>query len=229
MCIRDSPAAQDVHAGQGLRAVADPRGRSALPRHVADGVARGEPRPDQRRGDRSGHDADGRLGVRSGRGHRAGAGVDARHRGCAGLRADRRRRGRGHRDRALRQRRAGPSCLRRLRMSESMAIAELLDLFAGLRVADVRDGMDWAGLRAKGTVDPAIAPLFQGARATGIAHTVRLRPSEKAVPPLRPEEYAAWANEYWYAQLYEMTPVRTSIVPGAVSYTHLTLPTILRV
>lgn len=95
-----------------------------------------------------------------------------------------------------------------------MAIAELLDLFAGLRVADVRDGMDWAGLRAKGTVDPAIAPLFQGARATGIAHTVRLRPSEKAVPPLRPEEYAAWANEYWYAQLYEMTPVRTSIVPG---------------
>src|SRR5665811_1920352 len=54
----------------------------------------------------------------------------------------------------------------------------------------------------------------RGAKATGIAHTVRLRPSEKAVPQLKPEEYAAWANEYWYAQLYEMTPVRTSIVPG---------------
>lgn len=95
-----------------------------------------------------------------------------------------------------------------------MTNPDLLALFDGLRVADVRDGMDWAGLRAKGTVDPAIRPLFQGAKATGIAHTVRLRPSEKAVPALKPEEYTAWANEYWYAQLYEMTPVRTSIVAG---------------
>jgi len=95
-----------------------------------------------------------------------------------------------------------------------MAITDLLELFDGLRVADVRDGMDWAGLRAKGTVSPEITPLFQGAKATGIAHTVRLRPSEKAVPTLAPEEYTEWANGYWYAQLYEMTPMRESIQRG---------------
>jgi len=55
-----------------------------------------------------------------------------------------------------------------------MSITGLLALFDGLRVADVRDGMDWAGLSAKGTVSPEIAPLNQGAKATGIAHTVTL-------------------------------------------------------
>jgi len=95
-----------------------------------------------------------------------------------------------------------------------MSISDLLALFDGLRVADVRDGMDWAGLSAKGTVSPEIAPLYQGAKATGIAHTVRLRPSEKAVPALSPEEYTEWANSYWYGQLYEMSPMRESIQVG---------------
>lgn len=88
-----------------------------------------------------------------------------------------------------------------------MEKAELLGLFDGLRVADVRDGMDWAGLHAKGTVDPEITPLFQGARLTGIARTLRFRPTEKAVPPLTPEEYTEWASR-WYREIYpnKITP-----------------------
>src|SRR5687768_2026325 len=38
---------------------------------------------------------------------------------------------------------------------------ELLKLFAGLRVADVADGMDVAGLRGIGLVDPRIQPLWK--------------------------------------------------------------------
>ncbi|RKN07564.1 RraA family protein [Streptomyces radicis] len=89
-----------------------------------------------------------------------------------------------------------------------MGTAELLRLFDGLRVADVRDGLDWAGLHAKGTVSPEIKPLFQGARMTGIARTMRFRPTEKAVPPLTPEEYTEWAGR-WYRDIYpdRITPV----------------------
>ncbi|ONK11869.1 RraA family protein [Streptomyces sp. MP131-18] len=82
-----------------------------------------------------------------------------------------------------------------------METAELLRLFDGLRVADVRDGLDWAGLHAKGTVSPEVKPLWQGATMTGIARTMRLRPSEKAVPPLTPEEYTEWAGR-WYREIY---------------------------
>jgi len=63
------------------------------------------------------------------------------------------------------------------------------ELFAGLRVSDVRDGMDWAGLHAKGSVSPEIAPLFAGASLCGPAHTVRHRLSEKVVPPMSPDDY----------------------------------------
>jgi 4-hydroxy-4-methyl-2-oxoglutarate aldolase len=95
-----------------------------------------------------------------------------------------------------------------------MTTAELRELFDGLRVADVRDGMDWAGLAAKGTVAPDVAPLFQGARAMGVAHTVRLRPSEKAVPALTPEQYTDWANSYWYGELYDMARLAADLEDG---------------
>ncbi len=97
-----------------------------------------------------------------------------------------------------------------------MTTTDLVKLFDGLRVADVRDGMDWAGLHAKGTVTPDIAPLFQGAKATGVAHTIRLRPSEKAVPAHTGEQYTEWAYKYWYGELYDMSAVRQSIAPGEI-------------
>jgi 4-hydroxy-4-methyl-2-oxoglutarate aldolase len=97
-----------------------------------------------------------------------------------------------------------------------MTTAELCELFDGLRVADVRDGMDWAGLHAKGTVSPDIAPLFQGARAMGVAHTVRLRPSEKAVPALTPEQYTEWAYSHWYGELYAMGQLVEDLQAGEI-------------
>lgn len=96
-----------------------------------------------------------------------------------------------------------------------MQPVELLALFEGLRVADVRDGMDWAGLPSKGTVSPEIGPLFPGAKATGIARTIRLKPSEKQVPALAPEKYTRWAYDFWYGELYGI-PLVGDLRPGEI-------------
>ncbi|GAB3462096.1 4-carboxy-4-hydroxy-2-oxoadipate aldolase/oxaloacetate decarboxylase [Streptomonospora sediminis] len=96
-----------------------------------------------------------------------------------------------------------------------MQVQEVVALFDGLRVADVRDGMDWVGLHHKGTVAPEITPLWQGARMTGVARTMRLRPSEKDVPALTPEAYTDWAYGYWYKELYS-PPVKRDLVDGEV-------------
>ena len=53
---------------------------------------------------------------------------------------------------------------------------ELIELFKDLRVADVRDGMDWMGYHHYGTVDHRVRPLFP-AHAVGIARTAKVRPS----------------------------------------------------
>ena len=44
---------------------------------------------------------------------------------------------------------------------------ELLELFEPLRVADVRDGMDWMGYHHYGTMDYKIRPLYR-TKAVGI-------------------------------------------------------------
>ena len=52
---------------------------------------------------------------------------------------------------------------------------ELLDLYAGLRVADVRDGMDWCMMHNQGSMWPRIRPLYR-THAIGIARTARYLP-----------------------------------------------------
>jgi len=95
-----------------------------------------------------------------------------------------------------------------------MSHQEVLKLFDGLRLADIRDGMDWAGLHGVGSVTPEIGPIFQGAAAIGIAHTVLCRPTQKRVPTLSPEEYSAWALE-WYEQRYpDRARVQPNVKPG---------------
>jgi 4-hydroxy-4-methyl-2-oxoglutarate aldolase len=96
-----------------------------------------------------------------------------------------------------------------------MQVVELNKLFEGLRVADVRDGMDWAGLHSIGSVPSAIAPLFEGARAIGVARTIKMRPTEKTVPALTPEEYTEWAYEFWYKTLYKV-PLRDELQEGEI-------------
>ncbi len=79
----------------------------------------------------------------------------------------------------------------------------ILALFAGLRVADVSDGMDSAGLHTIGLVSPEIHPLWKDTehfshRFAGIAVTARYVPTNKPPAGRRSqEEFGAWVGQ-WY-------------------------------
>ena len=69
---------------------------------------------------------------------------------------------------------------------------KVLDLFKGLRVSDVVDGMDAVGLQDIGLVSPQIGPLWRDTehyahRLVGIAVTARYGPANKPPAGLRPE------------------------------------------
>jgi len=81
-----------------------------------------------------------------------------------------------------------------------------LKLFAGLRVADVSDGMDRAGLQNIGLVSADIRPLWRDTehfthRFVGIAVTVRYVPTNKPPAGRREDkEFSQWVGR-WYKQL----------------------------
>lgn len=83
---------------------------------------------------------------------------------------------------------------------------EILALFAGLRVADVFDGMDKAGLQGIGAVDPAIHPLWKDTerfthRFVGIAVTVRYVPTNRPPAGSRDTaEFDRWVGA-WYRDI----------------------------
>ncbi len=95
---------------------------------------------------------------------------------------------------------------------------ELLKLFAGLRVADVSDGMDKAGLPRLGLLDSSILPLWTDLknfshRFAGIAVTARYVPTQKPHAGKRtPEEFDKWEGEF-YSQ-YSSEPFADLIRPG---------------
>jgi regulator of RNase E activity RraA len=72
----------------------------------------------------------------------------------------------------------------------------LLHLFQGLRVADVRDGMDWLMQHRQGSMPPDIRPLFR-TRASGIAKTVRYVPYAGTIPRMSSEAYTDWVSQYY--------------------------------
>ena len=73
---------------------------------------------------------------------------------------------------------------------------ELLSLYENLRVADVRDGMDWNMLHHYGSMSVDIRPLFR-TRAVGIARTTRYLPFQGEVPYMTQEEYTKWQGWYY--------------------------------
>jgi 4-hydroxy-4-methyl-2-oxoglutarate aldolase len=73
---------------------------------------------------------------------------------------------------------------------------ELLELYRDLRVADVRDGMDWNMMHHYGSISYEIRPLYR-TRAAGIARTVRYLPYEQTIPTMTPEEYSEWSGWYY--------------------------------
>ncbi|MGE5222262.1 MAG: RraA family protein [Omnitrophica WOR_2 bacterium] len=89
--------------------------------------------------------------------------------------------------------------------------SKLLSLFQNLRVADVRDGMDWNGLHAYGSMAPDIRPLYR-TRAVGIARTARYVPFPGPVPGMSPEEYSEWVG--WYYSQVCPYPWSDEIIPG---------------
>lgn len=97
---------------------------------------------------------------------------------------------------------------------------ELLELYDGLRVADVTDGMDVVGLRNVGLVDRAIEPLWKDVdeldhQFRGIALTVRYVPHNRIVPnPMAPDSFAAWEGR-WYGEI-SPEPFVELIEPGSV-------------
>lgn len=73
---------------------------------------------------------------------------------------------------------------------------ELIKLFEGLRVADVRDGLDYLLLHHNFSIPYTIKPLFR-TRVVGIAKTVRYLPYRGEIPKLTPQEYAEWMSYYY--------------------------------
>lgn len=88
---------------------------------------------------------------------------------------------------------------------------ELIALFKGLRVTDVRDGMDWMGYHFYGTVHHSIRPLYRTS-AIGVARTSRYIPYEGPLPKLSPEEYSDWVHYYYTEVCYD--PWSKDITPG---------------
>jgi 4-hydroxy-4-methyl-2-oxoglutarate aldolase len=98
---------------------------------------------------------------------------------------------------------------------------ELLKLFAGLRVADVSDGMDKIGHYDIGLMDQEILPLWKDIdhfthQFVGIAFTVRYVPSQKPRPGPNVErsKYNHW-RDMWYTH-DSAEPFRTEIKKGHV-------------
>jgi 4-hydroxy-4-methyl-2-oxoglutarate aldolase len=96
---------------------------------------------------------------------------------------------------------------------------KLLALFAGLRVADVTDGMDAVSLPNVGLMDPEIHALWKDTqtyahRFVGIAVTARYVPTQRAQAGKRPvEEYDEWSGE-WYDTL-SPEPFQELLRPGS--------------
>ncbi len=95
-----------------------------------------------------------------------------------------------------------------------------LELFEGLRVADVSDGMDAVGLQNTGLMDPEIHPLWKDTkhythRIIGTAVTARYVPTNKApAGRLSVEDYDKWAG-HWYST-YSPEPFVSLIRKGTV-------------
>ena len=97
---------------------------------------------------------------------------------------------------------------------------EILQLYEDLRVADVSDGMDMAGLRDTGLMDQNIEALWKdfdnfSHRFCGIAVTARYVPTNRVVPNnMTPEEFRKWEG-HWYGT-YSDEPFKDHLKPGSV-------------
>ena len=105
--------------------------------------------------------------------------------------------------------------------------ADLLALFDGLRVADVSDGMDAAGLHNVGLMNPGIRPLWKDTdtyrhRFVGVAVTARYVPTNRApAGKMSTDDFDSWVGE-WYSEL-SPEPFDVLLRPGSVLVLDLSL------
>lgn len=97
--------------------------------------------------------------------------------------------------------------------------ARILRLFEGLRVADVSDGMDMAGLPGTGLVDPAIHADWTDSRALshqfrGIAVTARYIPTQRPDRPAPGQKFEDWEGHFY--NTYSHEAFAKLIGPGTV-------------
>ncbi len=97
--------------------------------------------------------------------------------------------------------------------------ARILKLYAGLRVADVSDGLDMAGLPGVGLVNPAIHPDWVDREnfshvMRGIALTVRYVPTQRPDRPAPGEDFKKWEGNFYNA--YSNEAFASIIKPGHI-------------
>lgn len=97
--------------------------------------------------------------------------------------------------------------------------ARLLQLYDGLRVADVSDGMDMVGLPGTGLVDPAIHADWLDAQnlshqVRGIAVTARYVPTQRSDRPAPGQAFQEWEGNFYNAYSHEA--FAQIIKPGSV-------------
>ncbi|MDR1972373.1 MAG: hypothetical protein LBQ46_10695 [Treponema sp.] len=81
---------------------------------------------------------------------------------------------------------------------------KIIKKFDGLRVTDVRDGMDWMGYIHYGTVDHSIQHLWRDVNTViGIAKTARYVPFEGPSPTCIGDEYTQWVRMYYKEICYD--------------------------
>jgi len=95
----------------------------------------------------------------------------------------------------------------------------VLKLYEGLRVADVSDGMDMAGLQDVGLMDPDIKPLWRDVEEfkhviSGLAVTVRYVPTNKRPEKMSAAEFRQWEGR-WYREI-SPEPFVPLLRPGSI-------------
>jgi regulator of RNase E activity RraA len=104
--------------------------------------------------------------------------------------------------------------------SKNLSDEEILKMYEGLRVADVSDGMDMAGLWDVGLLDQKIEALWKDIDDLshlfqGIALTVRYVPTNKPLPgKMSAEDFVKWEGN-WYNTI-SPEPFAEQIKPGTV-------------
>jgi 4-hydroxy-4-methyl-2-oxoglutarate aldolase len=86
--------------------------------------------------------------------------------------------------------------------------ARILELYKNLRVADVSDGLDMAGLPGTGLVNPEIHACWVDLKDfkhvfRGIAVTVRYVPTQKQALPGPGEDFSKWESNFYNAYSHE--------------------------